>query len=166
MAAGATYNCIATTTLSSASNVTFSSISGAYTDLVLVSFAKSSTSTVTPRIQFNSDTGSNYSCTYFIGYSGGPLTNRITNDTSIPVANFAGSYTEFSPMVISIQNYSNTTTYKTLLSRAANTVSGSDVSAVVGLWRNTNAITSITLQMSSGTFAIGSTFSLYGISAA
>lgn len=161
-----TYTPIATTTLSSASNVTFSSIPGTYTDLVLASSAKSSTSTVTPRIQFNSDTGSNYSCTYFIGYSGGPLANRFTNDTSIPVANFAGNYTEFSPMIISILNYSNTTTYKTLLSRGANTVSSSDVSAVVGLWRNTNAITSITLQMSSGSFAIGSTFTLYGIKAA
>lgn len=161
-----TYTPIATTTLTSASSVTFSSIPGTYTDLVLVSSAKSSTSTVTPRIQFNSDTGTNYSCTYFIGYSGGTLSNRFTNDTSIPVANFAGNYTEFSPMIISILNYSNTTTYKSLLSRGANTVSSSDVSAVVGLWRNTNAITSITLQMSSGTFAIGSTFSLYGIKAA
>jgi len=37
MPAGATYNCIATTTLGSAqSSVTFSSITGSYTDLVLV----------------------------------------------------------------------------------------------------------------------------------
>ena len=61
MAAGATYTQIATTTLgSSQSTITFSSISGAYTDLVLVVTAKVSSATDL-WVRANSDSGSNYS---------------------------------------------------------------------------------------------------------
>ena len=64
MAAGATYYPIATTTLSSATNsVSFSSISGSYTDIVIVFNGAASTSGVTCNVQFNSDTGTNYSTT-------------------------------------------------------------------------------------------------------
>jgi hypothetical protein len=58
-------------------------------------------------------------------------------------------------------NYSNATTYKTWLSRANRPSAGLD--AIVGLWRSTAAITSITLSVISDTYSVGSTFSLYGI---
>jgi hypothetical protein len=38
--------------------------------------------------------------------------------------------------------------------------------AVVGLWRNTASITSMTYSASANNFATGSTFTLYGIAAA
>jgi hypothetical protein len=54
-----TYEPIATTTLSSAqSSVTFSSISGSYTDLVLVSNVSGSGGNANLRVTLNSDTGS------------------------------------------------------------------------------------------------------------
>ena len=65
---------------------------------------------------------------------------------------------------MSIQNYANTTTYKTMISRASDATQ--NAIAYVGLWRSTSAINSITLSVSAGTFAIGSTFTLYGIKAA
>ena len=67
--------------------------------------------------------------------------------------------------IINIQNYSNTTTYKTILGRANNAVTG--VTETVGLWRSTSAITSMTLLQSYGSdlFKTGSTFTLYGIKA-
>ena len=40
------------------------------------------------------------------------------------------------------------------------------VSAVSGLWKNTAAITSVTIVMDSGNFTTGSTFTIYGIKAA
>jgi hypothetical protein len=61
-------------------------------------------------------------------------------------------------------NYANTTTYKTVLSRANNSAAGTE--AIVGLWRSSAAITSMTVLSETGNIAIGSTFSLYGILAA
>ena len=61
-------------------------------------------------------------------------------------------------------NYSNTTTYKTTLGRGSNVAT--DVEAIVGLWRNTAAITSITVAPSGGNMKTGTVLSLYGIKAA
>jgi hypothetical protein len=69
-------------------------------------------------------------------------------------------------------DYSNSTTYKTWLSRANRASSALDyqgTDAVVGLWRSTAAITSITVKNRRGgvdyNFASGSNFKLYGIQA-
>jgi hypothetical protein len=65
--------------------------------------------------------------------------------------------------IINIQNYSNSTTYKTVLARSNNAATGTD--ATVALWRSTSAITSIDYYLNSGSWATGSTFTLYGIKA-
>ncbi len=60
----ATYEPLATTTLgSAASSVTFSSISGSYTDLVVVFSGTAGGGNSNLILTFNSDTGSNYSWT-------------------------------------------------------------------------------------------------------
>ena len=64
MAAGITYTPITSTTLgSNTASVTFSSISSAYTDLVLVVAGALDGANWVPTLQFNSDTGTNYSTT-------------------------------------------------------------------------------------------------------
>ena len=63
--------------------------------------------------------------------------------------------------IINIQNYSNTTTYKTALVRYNN--GGVIVEGIVNLWRNTAAITQIDFGNSSANYLAGSTFTLYGI---
>jgi hypothetical protein len=63
-----------------------------------------------------------------------------------------------------ILNYSNSNTYKTSLTRG--TAPAAETSAVVGLWKNTNAITSVTILLDANNIAAGSTFTLYGIKAA
>ena len=73
------------------------------------------------------------------------------------------STTSVGTAIINVQNYSNSTTYKTTLSRHSTQFAG----AFVGTWRNTAAITSITIiNLGAGGFASGSTFTLYGITAA
>jgi hypothetical protein len=68
MPAGNTYEAIATQTLgSAAASVTFSSIPGTYTDLVLVVAGTLTTGTENIVMQFNGDTGSNYSVTSLLG---------------------------------------------------------------------------------------------------
>ena len=64
-----TYEPIATTTLgTAAASVTFSTISGAFTDLVLVmAFANTGVGNGNDILmQFNSDSGSNYSRTFIV----------------------------------------------------------------------------------------------------
>jgi hypothetical protein len=162
MAAGATYEPIATTTLgSAAASVTFSSISGAYTDLVLV-FGGSVSAFGNLRIQVNSDTGSNYSWTRLLGDGSTASSDRGSAQTFINIAildtNTIGN------SIVHLQNYSNTTTYKTVLTRGNST--GTYLGANVGLWRSASAINSITVLTSTGNINSSTVISLYGIKAA
>lgn len=158
---------IATQTLSSAAaSVTFSGIPQTYTDLILVISAIQSTGADQQcRIQFNGDTGSNYSLTFLDGNGTSAVSGRNTSQTNMSVYYVASPGTA-SPItsIVQLQNYSNTTTNKTMLVRAGSTASV--VSAYVGLWRNTAAITSLVVTPTSGgNLQSGSTFTLYGIGA-
>jgi hypothetical protein len=167
MAAGSTYTPIATTTLgSAAASYTFSSISGIYTDLVLV-FTGTITAPTSASflMRFNGDTASNYSDTNIYGTGSAAGSYRDTSSTNIRVGAVNNGTGAQSNLIINVMNYSNATTYKTALARFND--AGAEVAAVVGLWRNTAAITSITLLLAStATYATGSTFTLYGIAAA
>jgi hypothetical protein len=159
-----TYTPIATNTLGTAvATVTFSSISQDYTDLVLVADITNATGADSLNLRFNGDTASNYSGTRIQGDSGLAESFRSSNATSM---NIGYSTNVLTTNILSIMNYANTTTFKTVLGRSG--AAGSQVAAKVGLWRKTpEAITSITVITSSGyNFAIGSTFTLYGILAA
>ena len=163
MAAGSTYTPLATTTLgSAATTVTFSSISAAYTDLRLVASYKTAAA-VNVQLRFNSDTATNYSDTYLLGNGSAASSARASNQTSDAI--WYSNGTEFIVGKTDIMNYSNSTTYKTTLSRSDD--SSIFVLARVGLWRSTAAINTI-LILNDGTqsFAVGSTFTLYGIAAA
>lgn len=161
----ATYDCIATTTLGSAADsVTFSSIPGTYTDLVVVIQAWWTTTTNDMYIymQFNGDTASNYSTTILTGTGSSAVSTRFSNRTNMNMDYYATIVDdEPSQRNINIMNYANTTTYKTAIWRANRAGNGTD--AMVGLWRSTSAITSILFDLESGQFASGSTFTLYGI---
>ena len=61
-------------------------------------------------------------------------------------------------------NYSNTTTNKTILSRAGS--AGLSTKAIVNLYASTSAITQLDIRPFSGTMATGTSFTLYGIKAA
>jgi hypothetical protein len=164
-----TYEPIATTTLgTAAASVTFSSISGAYTDLVLVFQTGMSSAGEEPLLQFNSDTGANYSETMMYGSGTTDYSLRNSISTAIQLARDVGLPSALeSNHIVHIQNYSNATTYKTLLARVnKGSATFAQVAAYVGLWRNTAAITSLTILTTSGNLVAGSTFTLYGIKAA
>ena len=161
-----TYVPLATQTLgSAAASVTFSSISGAYTDLVLV-FAGTTVTTVNNlSLQFNGDTASNYSITRLRGNGTTASSSRFTGGTLMLGPNISTISTTISPVIWQIQNYSNTTTYKTALSRGGG--SDSETAATVALWRSTAAINQVVVLVNgSQNMASGSTFTLYGIAAA
>lgn len=161
MAAGTTYTPIATTTLGSAAgSVTFSSL-GSYTDLILIDNTKSSASDTALNLTFNGDTTSGlYSTSFLFGNGTAVNSARETNFNSIYISR---ANTTNGAGITHIQNYGNSTTNKAVLSRGNDT---DYVFAWVGLWRNTNAITSLRVTPGGQNFAIGSTFTLYGILAA
>ena len=159
-----TYEKIATNTLgSAASSVTFSSIPSTYTDLVLIVNAKG-TAAANPGLRFNSDSATNYSSTAMNGNGVSAISFRYTStDTLFSHNSGAAMNGVWTSFIANIQNYSNTTTYKSALTRY-NT--STELDGCVGLWRSTAAITSVTVVTSTTSYDIGSSFTLYGIKAA
>lgn len=149
----------------SATSLTFSSIPSTYTDLIII--ANSGTVAAgNIQIQFNGDTGSNYSATILYGTGSSIASGRYTNLTECYMgAGAVSSPTTLTTTAIAhINNYSNSTTYKTVISRYGN--AAGENNSFVSLWRNTAAITSIRLFSYSSAYLSGSTFSLFGIKAA
>jgi len=168
MPAGSTYTPIATTTLgSTTASYTFTSIPSTYTDLVLI--ARIVTGSGTPGVGYqvgngSIDAGSNYSTTVLYGNGSTATSARYTSQTVI-YGNITGDGASVVTSIAHFQNYSNTTTNKTVLARHS---SAADlVMANVGLWRSTSAINQIkVLALGANTYAAGTTFTLYGIASA
>jgi hypothetical protein len=156
-----TYEPIATNTLGSATaNVTFSSISSAYTDLVII--IANNTGATTSSFTFNSDSSALYSRTVVRGDGSTSASSfRQSGLSNLPVDGSVSG--PFQNAIIHINNYSNATTFKTVLIRSNNAGAGLD--QAVGLYRSTSAISTINFNNGSN-FGIGTTFTLYGIKAA
>jgi hypothetical protein len=163
-----TYTPIATTTLGgSAADVTFSTISGSYTDLILIGTAQGvSGSPQNLLFQVNGDTASNYSSTWLTGNGSTASSSRLSSRVNglLDIAGYAPIGSNFNNVIAHFNNYSNSTTNKTIISRANSAATGTD--AVVSLWRSTAAITSIKIYFTSNSLATGSTFTLYGVKSA
>ena len=142
--------------------VEFTGINAGYTDLVLViNSAVSGASNRDVYMQFNGDTGSNYSATILYGTGSAAGSTRFSNGSTLFTNYYGSASTTFGTIqTYNFQNYSSTTTHKTILSHTGRTAGGVD--AAVGLWRSTSAITSIKLYTDVN-WSTGSTFSLYGI---
>jgi hypothetical protein len=145
----------------SATTITFASIPQTYTDLVLVMPIFTS-SNANESVQINGDTGSNYSNTWLTGNGSTAVSSRNSNNTALTIqVNIFSTSTSPAFHIMNFLNYSNTTTYKTILSRSNRAEQATE--AFVGLWRNSAAITSISIA--SATFTTNSIFTLYGIKA-
>lgn len=164
-----TYTPIYATTLSSnTTSVTFSNIPSTFTDLVLVVNGKSVTAGSSAngmRSTFNNDSSALYSETGLSGDGTSTSSYRLSSNTYLNLGNLSQASAGPSANIINIMNYSSTTTNKTVLIRSNNP--SSDVGAVVGIYRSTIPITSMTLTRDgSVNIASGTTFTLYGIKAA
>ena len=161
-----TYTPIATQTLgSAAASVTFSSIPQTYTDLIFVVTTPSGHNTGSG-IQLNSNTNytDDYSRTVLTG-NGTSASSFRNNGSSNPTANHdLGALRPNGNLIAQFMNYSNTTTFKTIISRANG--AANDVTALVMLWKSTNAITSFVFTTDGGNLSAGMTFTLYGVKSA
>ena len=171
MAAGSTYTPVATTTLgnSTTASYTFSSIPSTYTDLVLIGAGQLTVNGEGLGVQFNGDTGTNYSFTYLSGSGSAAASGRQTA-RAYATSNWNTGFSNSTEnnTIFHFQNYANSTTYKTVLARSNNAAGSSNpgTETVVSLWRNTAAITSILVKANTGFFTTGFTWTLYGIQAA
>lgn len=168
MAAGSTYEPIATTTLTSAqTGITFTGISSVYTDLILV-LRLISLGGAALRYQVGNgsiDSGANYSATFLTGSGSAASSDRTSNANFVNVLRLTGTGTSPATHIFQFQNYSNTTTYKTVLGRTSQ--SQYEVGANVALWRSTSAINQIyVFESTSSNMNTGTTATLYGIAAA
>jgi len=171
-----TYTPIATYTVSDSSTAsyTFSSIPSTYTDLVIIASVRSGATANTTGFlcQVNGQTG-NYYDGFVLRGDGTSATsaryNKFINPTyAAPIGNMVANNATsgtFSNHVISWNNYSNTTTYKTFLARSnsQNSTGTGYVEEVVNMYFSTIAITSMKFFPESGNFVAGSTLTLYGI---
>jgi hypothetical protein len=159
-----TYTLIDSVTLtSSASSVTFSSISATGKgDLVLVVDASVSDSSSYSRLRFNSDSGSNYPMVNMSGNgsaaasSSNASNNNVNMNYQFGLSNSSAFFAK-----AEILDYSATNKHKSVLVR--NGQSGTATEARAVRWANNAAITEMALTLSPGTYAIGSTFHLYQI---
>lgn len=171
------FDSIATATVSSPTGtVTFSGIPQTYTHLQLRMVSRDTGSDVNGSpiyMYFNSDTSSsNYadhtiygdgSAVTVVGYQnfgGYILLNRFTNPSY--------NASIFGALVVDILDYRNTNKNKTVRSFGGYDVNGSGGRSYLtsGLWVNTSAITSLTLNYNNAALATNSTYALYGIKVA
>ena len=165
-----TYTLIQSQTLASTIvSVTFSSIPGTYTDLVLKSAIRTTGGSVAERVDitFNAST-SGYSSTRLVGSGSASSSGRLSSQPAIPsyydVASSATANT-FSNGELYIPSYTASQNKPMSESNVTeNNATLAYITALADLWSNTAAITSMTLtDGSGGLFAIGSSFYLYGI---
>ena len=162
----ATYSPIATNTISgsSTSTVTFSNISSAFTDLVVVFGNFSGQASYSFSLRFNGDTGSNY---VYVNLEGNGTTVTATNNsgtTGIFTGGVIGFPDNKSSAIFNIGNYSSTFGYKPVVGRTGYNGTGvAGVNLTGGTWNSTAAITSINTFIGAGNFADGGQITLYGI---
>ena len=163
----ATYEPIATTTLSSAANnITFSSIPSTYTDLrIAFTVFRTSALNVTVLVQFNGDTANNYSFTDI--YGTGSLAQSFRETSVARLALFAdGGVSNLASIpgfaTIDLFSYAGSTNKTVLMTGSADLNGSGVVDRAVGLWRSTSAINSIKIYATNN-FDVGTTATLYGI---
>ena len=159
---------------SDTASVTFSSIPGTYTDLLLIISARTDRGNNGDAIltQFNGDTGNNYSnrSLYATGSSAVSASWPGVSGIYLVQATTAASDTAntFGNSETYIPNYAGSTNKSVSHTGVQeNNAATSYMSADAGVWSNTAAITSIVLKPFNGTnFKSASSFFLYGITKA
>lgn len=160
-----------TVTTGSATSVTVSSIPGTYRNMMIMVNARGTTAAATTilKMQFNGDTGANYDRIYVAGIGNtasaaqAPSAETFVTVVDMPAATASSGASSAS--IITIPNYSGAVFHK-----AVKVASGSKWGTSTGqqedlelfvLWRNTAAVTSVTLFPTAGAFVDGTVVDIY-----
>jgi len=154
-----TYDLLASTTLTtSASSVTFSSISATGKgDLVVTINSLADSGTTNFAIRFNGTT-TPYSSV--IAYSDGSSAASYASSSSIDLMAFGGATTMPAIVTATVLDYSATDKHKSVLARGDR--ADKQASMTAGRWASTAAVTSVTIHnTTTNNYAVGSIFNLY-----
>lgn len=155
------YTPLATVTLTSAVNsVTFGSIPNTYRDLIIIFNGSGQSTNIT--LQINGDeTASAYIRQRMSGNGTTASAQTITSNAFF--LSSASDIVASSQCKIEILDANTTDKHKNILARTGTPGSGTD--AVTGRWTNVARVQSVVLRnaLTTNTFTIGSTFSLYGV---
>lgn len=174
------YEQIATLTGNGSSpEITFSSIPQTYTHLQIRGTGSASYGSTqdygNAGLRFNGDTGTNYTYHIMRGYHDGTTAYTQTGGGAsfsyglVSIAHLSPSMNSLSAgMIFDILDYTNTNKYKTMrglggVDGLRNTSAGIQLGSSV--WKNSSAITSITVYQANGNWFSNTQFALYGIKA-
>jgi hypothetical protein len=166
MPASSTYTPIATFTTvnNTTTSYTFSSIPSTYTDLIVIMDLKATASS-SLTFRANADSGANYwSLAQYV--SGTTITNTRYTSQTIGYLNYNGmsfSSGQWQTVKFNLFNYNSTNMWKPFLCESSSFQWATETTS--GQWRSTAAITSVSI-FAGAYFDTGSTFTLYGITAA
>jgi hypothetical protein len=178
--AGGSYESIATVTVGSggSASISFTSIPSTYSHLQIRLFGQITRSTYGTgnlTMTFNSDTGANYSSHDVYGNGASVATDAGANANNMWFQDSMGTTATtniFGAGIFDILDYANTNKYKTVRVLQGVDVNGTSFNAQgyiqlgSGSWRNTNAITSVTLTTAYTGWAQYTHAALYGIKGA
>lgn len=163
------FQSIATTVVDATADltVTFSSIPSTFKHLQIRAIALSNSDSVPVLMRFNSDSGSNYSWHTVNGQGSVAGSGAGTSASSVILtlnANRGLNASNPWGYVIDILDYTDTNKYTTVRALHGADYNGSgEINLTSGNWRNTAAVSTITLSMASSGFNQYSHFALYGI---
>lgn len=162
----------------SSGTITFSSIPATYASLQIRIIDKTirtaSFGTNDGFLQFNGDTGSNYSYHYLIGDGSSASAAGAASQTSMRIARIdQSSYSGLTNMmavgIIDIHDYASTTKNKTvryITGNDTNQVGDGQINLGSGGYFSTSAVNQISIFVSGTSFTTSTVFSLYGIKGA
>jgi hypothetical protein len=151
----------------STATITFSSIPSTFSHLQVRVMARVAAGGEDLGVRLNGDTATNYSRHRLTGSgtaaaaSGTASTDLITTLGSAGMPSAANTY---AVSIIDVLDYANTNKYKTVRMLSGQDSNGSGgIEMTSGAWRNTAAITSLTIFSNSSNYPTAASFALYGI---
>jgi len=155
-----TFNITSTT-----ASITFSSIPSTYKHLQIRGIVVNIANAGPILMRANGDTASNYTEHYIYGNPPTIAAGGAGAKTSLNIGgiSYGLSFTNPRACIIDILDYNDTNKFKTIKLLTGEDENGSgEMCFQSGMWRNTNAITSLTITPNND-FKTGSHFALYGI---
>jgi hypothetical protein len=155
-----------------AATIDFPGIAGTFNHLLLVLAARGDTAAtaVVVNLQFNGDSGANYDIQRVTTAAAAAGGNEAFGGTSARVGSIAAASAAAGlsgSLYIFIPGYAGAVLHKTFISNSGwkiGVASGNiAIEEVTGHWRNTAAVTRVTLLAAAGNFIAGSQATLYGL---